>query len=106
MKLVLALASLLVAAKAFAPVRQGARPAIALNNLSEEFGIPCEEECALESYPNLPESIHPGVVSGQALIDLLNHAKENGKMNYAGVHVQLCSSIELASICICESPPT
>lgn len=83
MKLVLALASLLVAAQAFAPVRQGARPAVALKNLAEEFGIPCEEECALDSYPNLPKSVHPGVVSGQAMIDLLNHAKENGKMCYA-----------------------
>merc|ERR1712087_478745 len=35
-------------------------------------------ECALSSYPNLPESVHPGVVTGQALVDLLNHAKENG----------------------------
>ncbi|KAI2490520.1 Fructose-bisphosphate aldolase class-II [Fragilaria crotonensis] len=78
MKLVLALASLLVAAQAFAPVRQGARPAVALKNLAEEFGIPCEEECALDSYPNLPQSVHPGVLSGQAMIDLLNHAKQNG----------------------------
>jgi len=26
----------------------------------------------------MPESIHPGVVTGQAYIDLINHAKENG----------------------------
>ena len=82
MKLVLALASLLVASQAFAPVKYGARTAVALNNLAEEFGIPCDDDCAIDCYPNLPESVHPGVVSGQALTDLLNHAKENGKNRY------------------------
>lgn len=47
-------------------------------NIAEELGTPCEDECALKSYPNMPESVHPGVVTGQAMIDLLNHAKENG----------------------------
>jgi fructose-bisphosphate aldolase, class II len=46
--------------------------------MAEELGIPCLEECAISKYPNLPESIHPGVLSGQALKDLLQHAKENG----------------------------
>jgi fructose-bisphosphate aldolase class II len=46
--------------------------------MSDELGVPCEEDCAIEKYPNLPESIHPGVLSGQAMMDLLNHAKENG----------------------------
>jgi hypothetical protein len=46
--------------------------------MSGDVGIPCEAECALEKYPNLPESIHPGVLSGQAMMDLLRHAKENG----------------------------
>jgi len=46
--------------------------------MAEELGIPCEDECSLESFPNLPPSVHPGVVTGQALIDLINHAKENG----------------------------
>jgi fructose-bisphosphate aldolase class II len=45
---------------------------------TEELGIPCEDECALSCYPNLPESVHPGVLSGQAQLDLLRHAKENG----------------------------
>lgn len=45
---------------------------------SVELGIPCEEECALEKFPKLPASIYPGVLSGQAQVDLLNHAKENG----------------------------
>jgi hypothetical protein len=48
----------------------------------EELGIPCEKSAA-ESYPNLPKSVHPGVLTGQALIDLLNHAKENGKAHIA-----------------------
>lgn len=47
--------------------------------MSSDLGLPCEEECALESFPNLPLSVHPGVVTGQALLDLINHAKENGK---------------------------
>ena len=49
-------------------------------NIAEELGTPCEDECALKSYPNMPESVHPGVVTGQAMIDLLNHAKENGEL--------------------------
>lgn len=46
--------------------------------MSDELDIPCDEECAMTSYPNLPESVHPGVLSGQAMVDLLEHAKENG----------------------------
>lgn len=46
---------------------------------SAELGLPCEDECALESFPNLPPSVHPGVLSGQAQVDLLKHAKENGE---------------------------
>jgi len=45
---------------------------------ADDAGIPCVDECAIEAYPNLPASVHPGVVTGQALIDLLEHAKENG----------------------------
>lgn len=47
-----------------------------------ELGNPCEDECAMTSYPNLPESVHPGVLSGQAMVDLLKHAKENGKCHH------------------------
>ena len=46
---------------------------------SVDLGTPCEDECAIEKFPNLPDSIHPGVLSGQAQIDLLTHAKENGE---------------------------
>ena len=49
-------------------------------SMADELGIPCEDECASTSYADLPESIHPGVLSGQAQVDLLNHAKENGKI--------------------------
>jgi len=45
--------------------------------VSEELGLPCEDECALESYPNMPESVHPGVLSGKSLQDLIEHAREN-----------------------------
>ena len=54
-------------------------PDILKGSMSDEIGIPCEDECALESFPGLPESVHPGVLSGQAMMDLLQHAKENGK---------------------------
>ena len=49
--------------------------------VSEELGLPCEDECALESYPNMPESVHPGVLSGKSLQDLIEHARENGRLN-------------------------
>ncbi|KAL1528541.1 hypothetical protein AB1Y20_009884 [Prymnesium parvum] len=47
-------------------------------SVADDLGIPCEGECSLPSYPKMPPSVHPGVVTGQALVDLLNHAKENG----------------------------
>jgi len=46
--------------------------------MSDDIGIPCEDECAIEKYPNLPASVHPGVLSGKPMMDLLEHAKENG----------------------------
>jgi hypothetical protein len=30
----------------------------------------------------MPESVHPGVLSGQAVIDLLEDAKKKGKMRF------------------------
>eukprot|EP00542_Grammatophora_oceanica_P005822 CAMPEP_0194070168 /NCGR_PEP_ID=MMETSP0009_2-20130614/88036_1 /TAXON_ID=210454 /ORGANISM="Grammatophora oceanica, Strain CCMP 410" /LENGTH=435 /DNA_ID=CAMNT_0038723425 /DNA_START=46 /DNA_END=1353 /DNA_ORIENTATION=+ len=47
-------------------------------SVAEEFGIPCEEDCSIVTFPNLPDTVHPGVCSGQAMIDLLEHAKQNG----------------------------
>lgn len=47
--------------------------------VASELGNPCEDECAMTSFPNLPESVHPGVLSGKAMMDLLQHAKENGE---------------------------
>mmetsp|Transcript_14177 Transcript_14177/g.21771 ORF Transcript_14177/g.21771 Transcript_14177/m.21771 type:complete len:452 (-) Transcript_14177:144-1499(-) len=51
---------------------------VVLKDTAADLGLPCEDECALQSFPNLPPSVHPGVVTGEAMIDLLNHAKENG----------------------------
>ena len=69
---------LISGARAFAPSFSGNSPATQLNNMASDVGIPCEGECAIESFPNLPASVHPGVLSGQAMMDLLDHAKENG----------------------------
>lgn len=79
-----ALALVLSSAYAFAPPAASSSGSATLlkaasGGVSEEFGIPCEDECALDQYPNLPPSVHPGVLSGEAMVDLLNHAKENGK---------------------------
>ncbi len=59
-------------------VQSSVTPSV-LKSMSDELDIPCEDECALESYPNLPESVHPGVNTGQAMLDLLQHAKDNGE---------------------------
>lgn len=56
-----------------------------LKSMSDELDIPCEDECAMEKYPDLPESVHPGVLSGQAMVDLLEHAKENGTFRIPGL---------------------
>jgi fructose-bisphosphate aldolase class II len=40
-------------------------------SVSEEMGMPCTDDCMIKGYPNLPASVHPGVVTGKALIDLL-----------------------------------
>jgi len=63
---------------AFSPAACSPRTTVKVQGQAEELGIPCEDECALESFPNLPPSIHPGVLSGQAQMDLLEHAKKNG----------------------------
>jgi len=59
-------------------VRVSGRGAVARMNVAGDLGIPCEGECALPSFPKMPASVHPGVVTGQALVDLLEHAKETG----------------------------
>jgi len=58
-----------------ADVRTAARTPLAMTTVADDLGIP---EPKLQSYPNLPASVHPGVNTGQAMVDLLNHAKENG----------------------------
>lgn len=80
------LASMTSGADGFAAgVRKTSRVAPLREKMAEELGTPCEDECALESFPNLPPSVHPGVVTGQAMIDLLDHAKENGEFGCVGL---------------------
>jgi fructose-bisphosphate aldolase class II len=52
---------------------------------------PCLEPL-YQTYAKLPASIKPGVVTGQALVDLLNHAKETG-FAIPGVNVVGTNSI-------------
>jgi fructose-bisphosphate aldolase class II len=73
-------ALLIVGANAFTPGFTSRKASTRLNGMAEDVGIPCEGECALESFPNLPASVHPGVLSGQAMMDLLDHAKKNGEL--------------------------
>jgi len=73
-----------------------------LRDTAAELDLPCEDECALTSYPNMPASVHPGVVTGQALLDLLDHAKENGKfsricLTYVGGRSVMVASVRAAS---------
>ena len=63
-----------------------------LKSMSDELDIPCDDDCAVESYPDLPESVHPGVLSGQAMVDLLDHAKANGTLFL----VLKCSLVRIA----------
>jgi hypothetical protein len=70
---------LLSSVQAFVPGFRGQSHVTQLNNMAKDVGIPCEDECALESFPNMPPSVHPGVLSGQAMMDLLDHAKQNGE---------------------------
>ena len=96
MKLTFVFALLTASAHAFAPQQRAARPLLSLQEgrTSAELGTPCEDECALESFPNLPESVHPGVLSGQAMMDLLNHAKENGTLLLLLYYCLLCCYTE------------
>jgi len=76
---------------AFAPAFHRPRASTAIANsastdtarreggVADELGLPCEGECQIEAYPNLPESVHPGVLSGQAMMDLLEDAKKKGE---------------------------
>jgi hypothetical protein len=75
-----ALSCLVPQCAAFAAPTFRSRVSTKHHSISEELGLPCEDECAAGSFPNLPESVHPGVLSGRAQMDLLNHAKANGKL--------------------------
>merc|ERR1719453_2605477 len=61
-----------------APLMASRSQTITMGTTSDEMGLPCVGECDLPKYPNMPPSVHPGVVTGQALVDLLNDAKEKG----------------------------
>jgi hypothetical protein len=76
----------------------------ALNNkdkggTASELDLPCEDECAIEKYPNLPASVHPGVLSGQAQLDLYKHAKENGEFGEKALRGFVMLPCLLASLC-------
>ena len=47
---------------------------MAAETFSEELGMNCEGDCEAV-YSKLPKSVKPGVVTGQALVDLLDYAK-------------------------------
>jgi len=57
--------------------RTGARAALRMGTAADDMGIPCEGDCAI-TYSKLPDSVKPGVVTGQALQDLLDYAKSEG----------------------------
>lgn len=88
MKITIAAIFLIAQCAAFAPAIRSPRSSVLQastqtkkkeGGVAEELGTPCDGDCALESYPKLPPSVHPGVLSGKAMMDLLNHAKENGE---------------------------
>ena len=80
---------------------QGRALCVRMGSTSEEMGIPCVGECAMGSYPKLPESVHPGVVTGKALDDLLNDAKVKG---YAIPAVN-CGTLHRGTRCTIVAPP-
>ena len=47
---------------------------MAAETFSDELGMNCEGDCEAV-YSKLPKSVKPGVVTGQALVDLLDYAK-------------------------------
>jgi len=82
MKFSVAVTAAFLASSAYAFSTQGAfgvRKSTSLNGVAEELDLPCDDECGMSSFPNMPESVHPGVLTGQAQLDLLDHAKRNGK---------------------------
>ncbi|GMI49126.1 hypothetical protein TrCOL_g13551 [Triparma columacea] len=63
-----ALSTALLGANAFQPSTFGVRPVMQLQSTATET----------KAFPKLPASVKPGVVTGKALEDLLNHAKDKG----------------------------
>lgn len=85
-----------------AGVSRSSRVSPLREKMAEELDIPCEEECALESFPNMPASVHPGVVTGQAMVDLLDHAKENGKLPLIRGTRKSCVNESASLISLCK----
>eukprot|EP00435_Cladocopium_sp_Y103_P003273 s5613_g1.t1 len=75
------------AVAAAAGTRKAVKPRKAARKAQSEkrFPVLSRSDPPLGKFPKMPESVHPGVVSGQALVDLLNHAKENGYAASLGV---------------------
>mmetsp|Transcript_828 Transcript_828/g.1594 ORF Transcript_828/g.1594 Transcript_828/m.1594 type:complete len:470 (-) Transcript_828:180-1589(-) len=59
-------------------VRKTSLRAEAVNPEERRFPVLSRRTGPVGHFPNLPKTVHPGVLSGQALVDLLDHAKENG----------------------------
>ena len=63
----------------FAPPASRWAPATArAGTAAEDMGLPCTDDCAIGEYPKLPPSVHPGVLTGQAMMDLLDTAHDQG----------------------------
>jgi hypothetical protein len=103
MKFAVALAALFVCTEAFAPAIRPSAAVSKLNQVSDDMDLPCIEECALDAYPNMPESVHPGVVTGQAMLDLLDHAKQNGKISVSiGNTLWRCGAACMLQLMCCK----
>jgi len=71
-------ASSLAVAAAARRGKRASRKAQPASLEDKRFPVLSRRDAPVGTFPKMPESVHPGVVSGQALVDLLNHAKENG----------------------------
>ena len=72
-------------------MRMGA-PEEPCSTFAEDLGIPCEGDCEAV-YSKLPASVKPGVVTGQALVDLLDYAKArrpNQPTHHTTPHALFC----------------
>ena len=80
--------------KSFSTSASSSSSTSSLFNVASDLNIPCGEECALDQFPSMPPSIHPGVLSGDGLMDLMADAKARG---YAIPAVNCISSSSINS---------